>query len=149
MTDDNFSDLTDAVRSAIKKPEEANDSRSNAEFDELTVGQVLTLWLELYNAQKESHLVLDVVMPNGLKLVDCPAGYFRAFADWFDSFMEVTLANKLMWKYPVTRKMERRNQLHGRPRLGRRNVDQRAGSAAARGELGFFGLYFHKLYDGF
>jgi hypothetical protein len=62
--------------------------------------------------------VLDVVTPNGLKLVDCPVGYVRAFADWFDDFMEVTLAQKLIWKYPVTREMERRNKMAADPDWG-------------------------------
>jgi hypothetical protein len=41
MADDNFGDVTDAVRAAVKKPEEAADSRSNAEFDGLPCGQPL------------------------------------------------------------------------------------------------------------
>jgi hypothetical protein len=120
MSDDNFDNMTDAVRAAIKKPdEEASASpKGNAEFDQLTVGQVLTLWLELYNAQKDSKRVLDVVLPNGLKLVDCPAGYVREFADWFDQFMEVTLAKKLMWKYPITVEMEKRNKVQADPAWG-------------------------------
>jgi hypothetical protein len=87
------------------------------DFDSLTYGQVLSLWLEIYDGRRSRNQILDIVMPNGLKLLDCPAGYVRDFSDWLDHFMG-TVNAKLLNDYSATREIERRNRLANEPNTG-------------------------------
>jgi hypothetical protein len=56
------------------------------QFDRLTVEQVCQFNIGLHEGRdKES--ILDLVLPNGIRMGSCTAGYLRIFSDWRRDFM--------------------------------------------------------------